>query len=382
MTSESTKYVRLPNWLPYPVQIEASHFTKNQSVMKGEPLYTLRDASGKRGVMRSPLDAVVVGAPLEVGAAFDAPVPIVGLRVPSQQAASQTSETANKHRVGETVDQRHHANKKAAKDGHQGRMTEVDQLSHQKASPEQTSSKVPDLVRAKSNREPSQISPDEHLEQAFRGRLTFSDKEAKTLSLEGYREFITQQLATAGHEVTERMVLEKVNDWRLEANWLRVQAGDPFKGMDFLVRPPSTAHILASVLLAAVIGGAAYYALRLSGWDPVAMPDNVAMTAIGGVAIACTTLIFLASSKSLAFQSRFTISTAIALSVVFGVSFLPTDLLEWHNILGDKSTARYETNMPTNPALELVDLESLASRSGTPPSLAEQQLFDSIFEEF
>ncbi len=75
------KRLQLPGHLSYPLQIIETHVAAGQSVAKGDPLYTLLDADGRRGMMRAPMAGTISEGPVDAGAAFNEPVPVVGIEV-------------------------------------------------------------------------------------------------------------------------------------------------------------------------------------------------------------------------------------------------------------------------------------------------------------
>lgn len=75
------KRLQLPGHLSYPLQIVETHVSAGQSVAKGDPIYTLQDADGRRGLMRAPMAGTISEGPVDAGAAFAQPLPVVGIEI-------------------------------------------------------------------------------------------------------------------------------------------------------------------------------------------------------------------------------------------------------------------------------------------------------------
>ncbi len=74
--------IRPPAEARYPVEVQACHVTAGQQVAAGDPLYELRDAAGRRMLMRAPRDGRIEEGPVPTGALIPEGMPVLGLRAP------------------------------------------------------------------------------------------------------------------------------------------------------------------------------------------------------------------------------------------------------------------------------------------------------------
>ncbi|MEM7429838.1 MAG: hypothetical protein AAF441_27535 [Pseudomonadota bacterium] len=72
------------------MRIAEVHVAAGQFVEKGEPIYTLEDAGGRRGIMRAPMPGMVEEGPVDEGAAFSEAVPVIGLELAPEPAPDVT----------------------------------------------------------------------------------------------------------------------------------------------------------------------------------------------------------------------------------------------------------------------------------------------------
>lgn len=72
--------IRPPAQARYPVEVQACHVAAGQQVAAGDPLYELRDAAGRRMLMRAPRAGQVVEGPVPTGALIPEGMPVLGLR--------------------------------------------------------------------------------------------------------------------------------------------------------------------------------------------------------------------------------------------------------------------------------------------------------------
>ena len=101
----SLKRLKIPAQLSYPVRITKTHVSANQLVTKGDPIYTLEDAGGRRGVMRAPISGKISEGPVDVDAVFAESVPVIGIETEPEQL-SETSDDSRTNNESNKVDEK------------------------------------------------------------------------------------------------------------------------------------------------------------------------------------------------------------------------------------------------------------------------------------
>ncbi|MCI5077246.1 hypothetical protein [Oricola sp.] len=85
------KRINLPAGLAFPVRVVEVHVAAGQRVAKGDPLYTLETAAGKRGMMRAPFSGEITEGPVALDSSFATATPVIGI---AMERAEEPAEPA------------------------------------------------------------------------------------------------------------------------------------------------------------------------------------------------------------------------------------------------------------------------------------------------